>query len=257
MILRVLTYNIHKGFHHLRRKKVLHLMRHAIRESKADLVFLQEVLGFDHQEDASQLEYLADEIWHHHAYGRNAVTTLGHHGNAVLSKYPITFFENIDISTNSLEKRGILHAVVRIPELDLPIHALSIHLGLFESDRRSQIRRICHRIHRTIKNPEPLIMGGDFNDWRERASPILEKRLNVKEAYHQVHGAHARSFPIWMPSLRLDRLYFRGLRAQFAQALVGAPWSRLSDHAALYAELELEATPTETDVATRSIASSN
>ena len=59
----MLTYNIHKGFHHLRRTKVLALMREAIRAEQADLVLLQEVLGLDREEDASQLEYLADEIW--------------------------------------------------------------------------------------------------------------------------------------------------------------------------------------------------
>ena len=42
MKLRVLTYNIHKGFHHLKRKRVLHLMRDAIRDVHADLVFLGE-----------------------------------------------------------------------------------------------------------------------------------------------------------------------------------------------------------------------
>jgi len=238
MRLRVLTYNIHKGFHHLRRKKVLGLMREAIREVRADLVFLQEVLGFDREEDASQLEYLADEIWHHHAYGRNAITSLGHHGNALMSRYPITFFENIDISTNQLERRGILHAKLRIPEAAEDLHALSIHLGLLEAERRSQVRRVCHRIYRMVHRREPLVMGGDFNDWRERASPIFEKRLDVIEAHQELRGEHARTFPIWMPSLRLDRIYTRGLRVSDVRVLTGAPWNSLSDHAALYAELD-------------------
>ncbi len=238
MKLRVLTYNIHKGFHHLRRKRVLTLMREAIREVHADLVFLQEVLGFDREEDASQLEFLADEIWHHHAYGRNAITSLGHHGNALMSKYPITFFENIDISTNQLERRGILHAKIRIPGAAEDLHALSIHLGLLEAERRSQVRRVCHRIYRMVHRREPLVMGGDFNDWRERASPILEKRLSVIEAHQELRGDHARTFPIWMPSLRLDRIYTRGLGVSDVRVLTGAPWSSLSDHAALYAELD-------------------
>ena len=238
MKIRVLTYNIHKGFHHLRRTKVLTLMREAIRAEQADLVLLQEVLGLDREEDASQLEYLADEIWHHHAYGRNAITSLGHHGNALMSRYPITFFENIDISTNRLERRGILHAKIRIPELQADLHALSIHLGLLEAERRSQVRRVCHRIHRMVHRHEPLVMGGDFNDWRERASPILEKRLGIIEAHQELHGDHARTFPIWMPTLRLDRIYTRGLEVREVRVLTGAPWTSLSDHAALYAELD-------------------
>lgn len=240
MKLRVLTYNIHKGFHHLRRRRVLDLMRGAIREVHADLVFLQEVLGLDREEDASQLEFLADEIWHHHAYGRNAVTSLGHHGNALMSKYPIRFFENIDISTNRLERRGILHACLQVPGLERDVHALSIHLGLLEADRRSQVRRICHRIHRMVHSRDPVVMGGDFNDWRERASPILEKRLNLIEAHESLHGAHARTFPAWMPTLRLDRIYVRSFEVHEVRVLTGTPWSSLSDHAALYAELELK-----------------
>jgi len=241
MKLRVLTYNIHKGFHHLRRKRVLHLMRDAVRAVDADLVFLQEVLGFDREKDVSQLEYLADELWTHHAYGKNAVTSLGHHGNALMSKYPIQFFENIDISTNKLERRGILHARLLIPELEKEVHALSIHLGLLEAERRSQVRRICHRIYQMVHMKEPLIMGGDFNDWRERASPIFEKRLHLLEAHQELHGHHAKTFPAWLPTLRLDRLYFRGLQAVDVRVLVGEPWSSLSDHAAIYAELDLSA----------------
>jgi len=240
MKIRVLTYNIHKGFHHLKRRKVLNLMRQAIREVHADVVFLQEVLGFDRVEDASQLEFLADELWKHHAYGRNAITSLGHHGNAIMSKYPITFFENIDISTNQLEKRGILHAKLRVPGRTEELHALSIHLGLLEAERRSQVRRICHRIHRMVHSREPVVIAGDFNDWRERASPIFEKRLGLIEAHEHLHGMHARTFPAWLPTLKLDRIYSRGLEVRSAEVLTGTSWSSLSDHAALYAELDFK-----------------
>ena len=240
MRIRVLTYNIHKGFHHLRRKRVLHYMRDAIREVHADVVFLQEVLGLDIDENNSQLEFLADEIWHHHAYGRNAITSLGHHGNALMSKYPIHSFENIDISTNKLERRGILHARIGIPEINTEIHALSIHLGLLEAERRSQVRRVCHRVYRMVHRREPVIIGGDFNDWRERASPIFEKRLDVVEVHQKLHGDHAKTFPAWMPTLKLDRIYTRGFSVQDVRVLTGSPWSRLSDHAGLYAELAIE-----------------
>ncbi len=242
----VVTYNIHKGFQHTRRVRVLHWIRDALREVPADIVFLQEVLGFETAEKASQLEFLADSIWHHHAYGRNAVSSLGHHGNAILSKYPILFSENTDISTNSVERRGILHAEIHVPNTEVPeagqrLHALSIHLGLLEADRRSQVRRVCHRIHRMIHRHDPVIIAGDFNDWRERASPILEKRLGITEAYQSLNGRHARTFPSWMPALRLDRIYFRGMKAIESRTLAGAPWTRLSDHLALHAVLELGA----------------
>ncbi len=37
----------------------------------------------------SQFAFLADEIWPHFAYGKNAIYSAGHHGNAILSKHPI------------------------------------------------------------------------------------------------------------------------------------------------------------------------
>lgn len=210
-----------------------------MREIPADIVFLQEVLGFETSSQASQLEFLADSIWDHHAYGRNAVTSLGHHGNAILSKYPIIFAENDDISSSRLERRGILHAEVYVPELSARVHALCIHLGLLETDRRSQVRRVCHRIHRMIHREHPVLIAGDFNDWRERASPILEKRLGIREAHQSLVGSHARTFPSWMPTLRLDRIYYRGMHPLECRALSGEPWIRLSDHLALYAVFEV------------------
>jgi endonuclease/exonuclease/phosphatase family metal-dependent hydrolase len=239
--LRVLTYNIHKGFSTGNRSFVLRKIREAIRTVKADLVFLQEVLGH-HEEHGNkiedwptqpQFEFLADEIWPHFAYGRNAVYTSGHHGNAILSKYPMTGWENIDISTNRLECRGLLHGVLEIPHRRKPLHAICVHLGLLETERQSQVHRICDRIEEMVPHEEPLVIGGDFNDWRGKLTGPFLERVAAKEAFQELHGAHARTFPSWMPALRLDRVYFRELKLESAQALTGAPWSQLSDHAAL------------------------
>ena len=68
--LRILSYNIHKGFSVGNTRFVLREMKEGIRKVGADLVFLQEVLG-EHQRhaetvdgwpDASQFEFLADEV---------------------------------------------------------------------------------------------------------------------------------------------------------------------------------------------------
>ncbi|MDZ4084170.1 MAG: endonuclease/exonuclease/phosphatase family protein, partial [Bdellovibrionales bacterium] len=111
--LNILTYNIHKGFD-LTQRFVLESIRENIRAVHADVVFLQEVQA-EHAGNfkkingwpKDQLEFLADEIWPHFAYGKNAVYQNGHHGNAILSKFPIQTFENIDISNNRFERRGI------------------------------------------------------------------------------------------------------------------------------------------------------
>ena len=243
--LRVLTYNIHKGFSTGNRKFILRAMREAIHSVHADLVFLQEVLGHheSHGEKiqdwptAPQFEFLAGKLWPHFAYGKNAVYTSGHHGNAILSKYPITFWENIDISTNRLERRGLLHAVIEIPHKRKPLHAICVHLGLLETERQSQVRSICDRIDKLVPHDEPLIISGDFNDWRVKLTHPLAKKVEVLEIFEELHGSHARTFPSWMPALKLDRIYYRGLKAKSAQSLSGGNWSQLSDHVPLYAEL--------------------
>lgn len=244
-LLRVLSYNIHKGFNTGNRKFVLSHIRDAIRLVHADLVFLQEVLG--HHEDHGkrikewptqpQFEFLADKLWPHYAYGKNSIYTLGHHGNAILSKYPLTFWENIDISTNRLERRGLLHAVIEIPHKRKPLHALCVHLGLLETERQSQIKALCARIEKIVPKDAPLVIGGDFNDWRLKVTPQLQNRLRVKEAFHTLFGNHARTFPSWLPALRLDRIYYRSLKVSEARCLTGRPWTELSDHAALYSEM--------------------
>src|SRR5690606_13333550 len=102
----VLTLNTHKGLSILNRRFVLPELRDAIRAVGADIVFLQEVIGA-HQRHAlrfpdwppnPQYEFLADSIWSQYAYGRNAVYPHGDHGNALLSKFPIERYSNIDVS---------------------------------------------------------------------------------------------------------------------------------------------------------------
>ena len=43
--LRILTYNLHKGFSATNRHFILHKMRDALIESDADIMFLQEIQG--------------------------------------------------------------------------------------------------------------------------------------------------------------------------------------------------------------------
>jgi endonuclease/exonuclease/phosphatase family metal-dependent hydrolase len=237
---RVISYNIHKGVSHGGRRRVLEGIRHAVRLLKADVVFLQEVHGSHEKWTEPQFEYLAEELWPHFAYGKNAVYDAGHHGNAILSRFPILMAENIDVSTTKMESRGLLHAVLDYKadgERGVPLHTICVHLGLRELDRRSQLERLCSRIQSHVPAEEPLVIGGDFNDWRLRASDILNAKLATREAYELIHGEHARTFPVWLPALRLDRIYCRGLEIVWADCLTGRTWRRLSDHAPLVADL--------------------
>ncbi len=245
--LKVLSYNIHKGFNSGRRSFKLDAIREAVRDVHPDLVFLQEVQG-EHQRfqsriadwpEEAQFEFMADQFWPHFAYGKNAVYDAGHHGNAILSKFPFERWENIDISMGRFEKRGMLHGVIPLPGHEAPLHVLCMHLDLFESGRRSQLRSLSQRIDEHVPTGEPIIIAGDFNDWRLRATTYLSSKTELREIFVELDGSHARTFPAWRPLLSLDRVYFRGLKPHMAYLPKGRHWNNLSDHLPVCCEFRL------------------
>lgn len=245
--IKVLTVNIHKGFTFFNRKFILHELREAVRTVGADVVFLQEVTGTHARHESKvanypvtpHYEFLADSIWPQFAYGRNAVYTNGHHGNAVLSKFPIVHFENRDVSISGPERRGLLHCVLQVPGRDTHVHAICVHLGLAESHRLKQLNMLCDMVRNDIPPSDPVIAAGDFNDWRRRAHAILEKGAGMHEVFVQANGRAARTFPARFPLLPLDRIYVRNAIGHAPVVLPPKPWSHLSDHAPLAAEIEI------------------
>lgn len=247
MKIRVLTYNIHKGFNSFGNQFILKEIKKSLLETKADLLLLQEVVGenLEHAEnieewpDQPQFEFLADTVWHHYSYGKNAIFPNRHHGNALLSKFPVVFDENLNISNNSFEKRGLLHCTIEIPKVKKQIHVFNTHIDLLSSGRRKQIQKIKDRILSHTKLNDTIILTGDFNDWAEEATTILEDAIGLNEAHTVIHGLPAKTFPSFMPFLALDRIYFRGLKAVACQRLERRPWNKLSDHIPLLADFEI------------------
>ncbi len=177
--LKIATYNIHKGFSHFNRRVVLHELRDRLRELNADIVFLQEVQG-EHTRHAerycnypgtAQHEFIAEEVWQHCVYGKNCMYEAGHHGNAILSRFPILRSQNMDVSAHRFESRGLLHC-----EIDLaghPVHCLCVHFGLFAKGRGMQARVLVDYVRSNIPPDVPLIIAGDFNDWRNQIGRIM------------------------------------------------------------------------------------
>lgn len=244
---KILTLNTHKGFTLFNRRLVLHDLRDAIRSISADIVFLQEVVG-SHEGHARrhpawprspQYEFLADQVWKDFAYGRNAVYTEGDHGNAVLSKYPIKRHRNHDISIAGPERRGLLHCVLKVPGPEIEIHAICVHLSLTEAHRRRQLELLWNLVREMVPADAPLFVAGDFNDWRGRAHDLLADRARLREAFVEIRGKAARTFPARRPLLRLDRIYYRNADVVSVHRHFESPWSHLSDHVALSAEVSL------------------
>ncbi len=247
--LTLLTLNIHMGFAPFNRRFVLPELRTAVHAVHADVVFLQEALG-SHTGHAlrqagwpaqEQSSFIADTLWGNVAYGRNAVYADGHHGNAVLSKFPILRWDNHDISIVGNEPRGFLHCVLAVPQGPdqpaLEVHAICTHLGLREAHRRQQLERLRAFIAEQLPAQAPLIVAGDFNDWRQRAGAQLAP-AGLVDAFAAIGQISPRSFPVRLPVLRLDRIYVRGVKVAAAAVLSAPPWKHLSDHAALTASLQ-------------------
>lgn len=243
--IRILTLNIHKGLSHFSRKLVLSKLRDAIRDVSADLVFLQEVIG-EHRHLAQRharnwpteahYEFLAQSIWHSYAYGRNAFYPNGHHGNALLSKFPISCHQNIDVSVGNTERRGFLHCEIDQPEGGV-LHAICVHLGLREGHRQKQLALLCQLVEKIPMN-DPVVVAGDFNDWRGKSTALMYD-CGLTDVFAEEFGASPKTFPAIFPMLRLDRIYVRGVHSFSPVTLPGRPWAHLSDHAPLASEIEL------------------
>lgn len=181
--LKVLTYNIHKGKTPLGTRPSFVSLKEALLRENADLIFLQEVQGRNDLEDAlhNQPERLAEALGMHVVYGRNAIRRRTDHGNALLSRYPIVYQENQDISDHRLEQRGVLHAQICVDQQI--VHCFVVHLGLFKQSRKRQTEAISTRINRLVKPEEPMIIAGDFNDWGQLLSSKLMSVLHLEEVF--------------------------------------------------------------------------
>ena len=274
MKIRVATYNIHKGVSSFRSTPRVLALKKAIGAFDADVVFLQEVQGrhdryqarygekvrspHHHWPDKAQHEFFAGENLHA-AYGMNAVYDHGHHGNALLSGFPISNTRNHDVSDHAYEQRGILHCILETPSGN--VHCYVVHLGLFEVSRRRQTEALVQCVEDSARPDEPVIIAGDFNDWRNTLSDCLRLKLGVVEVFDELERparlgvrigdmvrnaagrekrlVPARTFPAALPWFRLDRIYVRGFRVEHAEVLHGPQWARLSDHAPIVANLQL------------------
>jgi endonuclease/exonuclease/phosphatase family metal-dependent hydrolase len=242
MIIKILSYNLHKGFTFANREFVLSEIRRALRETHADILFLQEVVGHHSHskhkipewETTIQFEYLADSVWSHFAYGKNAVYDEGHHGNAILSKFPILKWENFSISTNRFESRGLIRANVQLPNGQELVIA-NTHLDLLQRGRNIQVQQIITQMQ--VETNLPWILVGDFND----------SALGAQEVFKVLHGTYPATYPSFYPVLSLDRIFCHSLTPVKAVALTDDKWKKMSDHLPLYVELDLKLDDETTD----------
>jgi len=171
-LIRVATYNIHKGVQGLgpARRLEIHNLAQAINTLDADVICLQEVRQHNRREakhfeqwpQEGQADVLAPPGFQA-VYRTNAVTRHGEHGNALLSRWPVLATQHEDMSDHRLEQRGLLHVELLIH--GLPVHVVVVHLGLIRASRVRQLSQLVRFVQREIPAAAPVLVAGDFNDW--------------------------------------------------------------------------------------------
>ena len=240
-ILRVATYNIHKGVQGLgpARRLEIHNLGHAVEQLDADIVCLQEVRKVNRSEqqyferwpEVSQAEFLAPEGYES-VYRTNAFTKHGEHGNALLTRWPVIGHQHEDISDHRFEQRGLLHVEVDIQ--NKRVHVIVVHLGLIPGSRIRQIQKLRRFIEREVPPGAPLVVAGDFNDWG-----LQIKRTLAGYGLHELDSLQALTYPARLPIVQLDHIYVRGLTPIGLSVPRGRIWWRMSDHLPLIAEFRV------------------
>ena len=243
MLFRLLTYNIHKGIGGIDRRYRLERIISVIRAHHADIVFLQEV---DDGVPRSRLDRQVDVIGEalelkHRAFQRNVNLTRGSYGNAVLSRFPLSAVEHLDLTVPLKKRRRALVANCAITgQPGGSTLLVNCHLGLAGFERAVQVQRLLTHVSATRSHAcGSHIIGGDFNDvWRS-----LGRRFLEPAGYRSVR-CKAPTFPAMFPMRALDQVYFRGALVA-THSFVGRSQQahQASDHLPLIADFHLNARP--------------
>jgi endonuclease/exonuclease/phosphatase family metal-dependent hydrolase len=247
LLIRIVTYNIHRAIGVDRRFKPERIVR-ILHHHNPDLVLLQEVdEGVPRSRELDMARELAAELgFAHFAVGHNVSLRKGRYGNATLSRYPILRERNIDLSVpGGWIRRGCQHTSIAVLPGRPALEVFNLHLGLSARERDRQVELLAHSSEFASLGPEvPCLVAGDFNDWRSLLRTRFTNGLGFHCATDGRTGRHRplATFPAFSPRGGLDRIYYRGpLR------LLGVRRCRLqvarvaSDHRPVIAEFQLHA----------------
>jgi endonuclease/exonuclease/phosphatase family metal-dependent hydrolase len=240
-VLRVATYNIHKGVQGVgpARRLEIHNLGHAVEQLDADIVCLQEVRKLHRREERyftrwpelPQAEFLAPEGYEA-VYQTNATTRHGEHGNALLSRWPVVSRGHEDMSDHRFEQRGLLHVTLHVQKRQ--VHVIVLHLGLIAASRLRQVEQLGRFIEREIPRRSPVIVAGDFNDWGGKLRPAM-----TALGFADFVGERVATYPSRLPLSQLDYVYGRGVKPVGVEIPRGRIWARMSDHLPLIAEFRI------------------
>jgi endonuclease/exonuclease/phosphatase family metal-dependent hydrolase len=237
-MIRIATYNVHKCRGMDRRVSVARVAA-VIAALDADVVCVQEAVraGASRRAVVDQVAFLADSLGYHFAFGETRTHRGAAYGNATLSRFPISFHENYDITRHRFERRGCLRTDVRTPEGTF--HVFNVHLGTGFFERPHQARHLLSdRVLNSSRLRGPRVVLGDFNEWTRGVATRL-MGTNFESADRRLLGRR-RSYPGLFPVLHLDHLYYDKVLALSAVGLHRSSLALIaSDHLPLVADFEI------------------
>lgn len=147
-------------------------------------------LGFD---------YLVDKV----KYGTRSLFSklpvLKHQENALLSKYKINNVTYHFFSKGT--KKIVIDATLN---LEKETSLLVVHLSLFKKTRIKQLNELVEIVN---SKPNPVILVGDFNTFKEQELDLLISKTNLLDAYaYNSNTSLKYTEPSWRPKYRLDNI---------------------------------------------------
>lgn len=221
MTIRIVTYNIHSGVGVDGVQSYKRIGRF-LAERKVDIALLQEMdTRPQHRNTEQDIAALCEPQFHGLVPSPAVYGAHGWYGNAVLTRFPVTFSQTIDVSHFGRQPRNIQEVVLDTDEG--PLHVLNTHKGLKRIERREQIKKL--GLHLQQPSEIPLVVGGDFNEWQ-----LFSRHLHKLNRLLTPHPV-GPTFPTHWPLLRLDRFWSRpGTIVQSARVLKTPETRRYSDH---------------------------
>ena len=236
--IRVATYNIHKCVG-IDRRYSPERIADVLGELEADVIALQEVVCHgDRGRREHQAEFLAERLGMHFCFGENRKHFGGDYGNAILSRFPITSFQNYDISIRQREPRGCLRAEIDVAARK-EFHFVNLHLGTSFFERRKQVRKLL--VAHVLDDPTITgrrIIAGDFNEWVSGLTTRLFQ-ARFQSVDPKLDLGTRRTFPGIAPLVHLDHIYFDpDFTLQRASLHKSRKAMIASDHLPIFADLE-------------------
>ncbi len=199
----ILTYNIHKGtnifgFNTLPKiKQKLHL-------HSPDIICLQEVIERNLLNSNSQPKFLAEHHYQHVLYGEAKGIVKYSHGNAILSKQPVSLIKNIKMRGVGTGGRNFLHASIQLG--NNTAHIINAHIGLLHKENTSQLKAVFEYASDTFSETDSVIICGDFNDHKKKHHSIIEHH-GFTEAFEHNNPTYPSHYPIFS----LDKIYTKNI----------------------------------------------